>query len=281
MSNIKLVCDSLSDIPKELINKYDIHVVPLTVIFDNKEYIDGVDLSKEEFYKMLRNSENMPKTSQCTYIQFLDTFKKYISQGKEILYIGGSSAASGTLQSATMAKNDLDGEVYIFDTKNLSIGSSCFVLSAAEMIENGEPVSNIINHLEEVKKSIKIFFTVDTLDYLQKGGRLSLAKATIGNMLNIKPILSVEEGIVKPVGQVRGKKQVLNKIINTIKENIGNDLSKKRVMLTYGDNELELISFKEKIEKEFDVSKIIVENVSSSICSHTGPGIIGIVCSDI
>ena len=75
MSNIKLVCDSLSDIPKELINKYDIHVVPLTVIFDNKEYIDGVDLSKEEFYKMLRNSENMPKTSQCTYIQFLDTFK--------------------------------------------------------------------------------------------------------------------------------------------------------------------------------------------------------------
>ncbi|WGX77330.1 DegV family protein [Paraclostridium bifermentans] len=107
------------------------------------------------------------------------------------------------------------------------MGSSCFVLSAAEMIENGEPISNIINHLEEVKKSIKIFFTVDTLDYLQKGGRLSLAKATIGNMLNIKPILSVEEGIVKPVGQVRGKKQVLNKIINTIKENIGNDLSKK------------------------------------------------------
>lgn len=281
MSNIKLVCDSLSDIPKELINKYDIHVVPLTVIFDNKEYIDGIDLSKEEFYKILRNSENMPKTSQCTYIQFLDTFKKYISQGKDILYIGGSSAASGTLQSATMAKNDLDGEIHIFDTKSLSIGSACFVLSAAEMIEKGETIPNIINHLQEIKKSIKIFFTVDTLDYLQKGGRLSLAKATIGNMLNIKPILSIEEGIVKPVGQVRGKKQVLNKIINIIKENIGNDLSNKRVILTYGDNKLELSLFKEKIEEEFELSEIIVENVSSSICSHTGPGIIGIVCCDI
>lgn len=281
MSNIKLVCDSLSDIPKELINKYDIHVVPLTVIFDNKEYIDGIDLSKEEFYKILRNSENMPKTSQCTYIQFLDTFKKYISQGKDILYIGGSSAASGTLQSATMAKNDLDGEIHIFDTKSLSIGSACFVLSAAEMIEKGETIPNIINHLQGIKKSIKIFFTVDTLDYLQKGGRLSLAKATIGNMLNIKPILSIEEGIVKPVGQVRGKKQVLNKIINIIKENIGNDLSNKRVILTYGDNKLELSLFKEKIEEEFELSEIIVENVSSSICSHTGPGIIGIVCCDI
>lgn len=281
MNNIKLVCDSLSDVPKDLIDKYDIHVVPLTVIFDNKEYIDGVDLSKEDFYKMLRNSENMPKTSQCTYIQFLDVFKKYINQDKDVLYIGGSSTVSGTLQSAIMAKNDLEGEIHIFDTKNLSIGSACFVLAAAEMIKNGEAISNIINHLEKIKQSIKIFFTVDTLDYLQKGGRMSLAKATIGNMLSIKPIISIEEGFVKPIGQVRGKKQVLNKIINIIKEDIGNDLSKKRVIITCGDNNLELSSFKDKIEEEFNTSSIIVEHVGSSICAHTGPGIIGIVCSDI
>ncbi|WP_250675617.1 DegV family protein [Paraclostridium ghonii] len=281
MSNIKLVCDSLSDIPKELIDKYDIHVVPLTVIFDEKEYIDGIDLSKEEFYKMLRNSENMPKTSQCTYIQFRDTFKKYLSQGKDILYIGGSSLASGTLQSATMAKNDLEGNIYIFDTKSLSIGGGSFALSASEMIAKEESIENIINHLEKIKESLKIFFTVDSLDYLQKGGRLSLAKATIGNMLNIKPILSIEEGTIKPIGQVRGKKQVLSKITNLIKESIGTDLRNKRVMLTYGDNKADIDSFKEKIEKEFIVDEIIIENVSSSICSHTGPGIIGIVCCDI
>lgn len=281
MNNIKLVCDSLSDIPKELIDKYDIQVVPLTVIFDEKEYIDGIDISKEKFYKMLRSSENIPKTSQCTYIQFRDIFKKYVSQGSDILYIGGSSSASGTLQSATMAKNDLDGNIYIFDTKNLSIGSGCLVLSAAEMIAKGENISNIIAHLDKIKESVKIFFTVDNLDYLQKGGRISLAKATIGNMLNIKPILSIEEGLVKPVEQVRGKKQVLSKILNLIKENIGTDLSKKRVLLTYGDNKAEIAIFKEKIEKGFIVGEIIIENVSSSICSHTGPGIIGIACCDI
>ncbi|MGL5756967.1 MAG: DegV family protein [Paraclostridium sp.] len=281
MSNTKLICDSLSDVPRQLIDKYDIHEVPLTVIFDGKEYVDGIDLSKEEFYKMLRSSENMPKTSQCTYSQFTDVFKMYLEQGKDILYIGGSSSASGTVQSAMMAKNDLEGNIHIVDTKSLSIGSGCFLLSAAEMIEKGDTIDNIINHLEKLKESIKIFFTVDTLDYLQKGGRISLAKATIGNMLNIKPILSIEDGFVKPIGQVRGKKQVVNKILLSIKEYFGADLRNTRVMITCGDNFSELDSFKEKLEEEFQVGEILSVNVSSSICAHTGPGIIGIVCCEL
>lgn len=278
MNKIKLICDSLSDIPKELLETYDIHEVPLTVIFDGKEYIDGIDLSKEEFYKMLRNSENMPKTSQCTYIQFRDAFKKYLNEDKDILYIGGSSTASGTLQSAMMAKNDLEGNIYIIDTQNLSIGSGCFLLSAAEMIEKNKNIEEIVDHLEKLKNNIEVLFTVDTLDYLQKGGRISLAKATIGNMLNIKPILSIQDGLVKPVNQVRGKKQVVIKIIALIKEKFGEDLSDKRIILGYGDNESEIISVEEKLKSEFNISEILTVNVSSCICAHTGPGIIGIAC---
>lgn len=281
MSNIKLICDSLSDIPKDLINKYDIEVVPLTVIFDNKEYIDGIDLSKNDFYKMLRNSENMPKTSQGTYIQFLDTFKKYLEEGKQIIYIGGSSTASGTFQSAVMAKNDLEGEIYTFDTQNLSIGSSCFVLSAAELLSEGKNIEEVINHLENIRSSVKVLFTVDTLEYLQKGGRISLAKATIGNMLNIKPILSIEDGLVKPVNQIRGKKQVISKLITLIKDNYGDDLSNKRIVLGYGDNEEEIKMFKNKIEEEFKTSKVECVNVGSCICAHSGPGILGVACSDM
>lgn len=281
MSNIKLICDSLSDIPKDLINKYDIEVVPLTVIFDNKEYIDGIDLSKNDFYKMLRNSENMPKTSQGTYIQFLDTFKKYLEEGKQIIYIGGSSTASGTFQSAVMAKNDLEGEIYTFDTQNLSIGSSCFVLSAAELLSEGKNIEEVINHLENIRSSVKVLFTVDTLEYLQKGGRISLAKATIGNMLNIKPILSIEDGLVKPVNQIRGKKQVISKLITLIKDNYGDDLSNKRIVLGYGDNEEEIKMFKNKIEEEFKASKVECVNVGSCICAHSGPGILGVACSDM
>lgn len=280
MNNIKLICDSLSDIPKELIDKYDIHVVPLTVIFDGKEYIDGIDLSKQEFYKMLRNSEDMPKTSQCTYIQFRDAFKKYLNKGNDILYIGGSSVASGTFQSAMMAKNDLDGNIYMVDTQNLSIGSGCLLLSAAEMLERKADIKDILNHLENLKESVKVLFTVDTLEYLQKGGRISLAKATIGNMLNIKPVLSIEEGLVKPINQVRGKKQVVSKILSLIKENFGEDLTKKRIILGFGDNNKEFNSFVEKLKEDFKIDEIISVNVSTCICAHSGPGIIGIACCD-
>lgn len=280
MNNIKLICDSLSDIPKELIDKYDIHVVPLTVIFDGKEYIDGIDLSKQEFYKMLRNSEDMPKTSQCTYIQFRDAFKKYLNKGNDILYIGGSSVASGTFQSAMMAKNDLDGNIYMVDTQNLSIGSGCLLLSAAEMLERKVDIKDILNHLENLKESVKVLFTVDTLEYLQKGGRISLAKATIGNMLNIKPVLAIEEGLVKPIDQVRGKKQVVSKILSLIKENFGEDLTNKRIILGFGDNDKEFNSFVEKLKEKFKVDEIISVNVSTCICAHSGPGIIGIACCD-
>ncbi|MBC6004662.1 DegV family protein [Paraclostridium tenue] len=280
MNNIKLICDSLSDIPKELIDKYDIHVVPLTVIFDGKEYIDGIDLSKQEFYKMLRNSEDMPKTSQCTYIQFRDAFKRYLNKGNDILYIGGSSVASGTFQSAMMAKNDLDGNIYMVDTQNLSIGSGCLLLSAAEMLERKADIKDILNHLENLKESVKVLFTVDTLEYLQKGGRISLAKATIGNMLNIKPVLSIEEGLVKPINQVRGKKQVVSKILSLIKENFGEDLTKKRIILGFGDNNKEFNSFVEKLKEDFKIDEIISVNVSTCICAHSGPGIIGIACCD-
>ncbi len=280
MNNIKLICDSLSDIPKELIDKYDIHVVPLTVIFDGKEYIDGIDLSKQEFYKMLRNSEDMPKTSQCTYIQFRDAFKKYLNKGNDILYIGGSSVASGTFQSAMMAKNDLDGNIYMVDTQNLSIGSGCLLLSAAEMLERKADIKDILNHLENLKESVKVLFTVDTLEYLQKGGRISLAKATIGNMLNIKPVLSIEEGLVKPINQVRGKKQVVSKILSLIKENFGEDLTKKRIILGFGDNNKEFNSFVEKLKEDFKIDEIISVNISTCICAHSGPGIIGIACCD-
>ena len=280
MNNIKLICDSLSDIPKELIDKYDIHVVPLTVIFEGKEYIDGIDLSKQEFYKMLRNSEDMPKTSQCTYIQFRDAFKKYLNKGNDILYIGGSSVASGTFQSAMMAKNDLYGNIYMVDTQNLSIGSGCLLLSAAEMLERKADIKDILNHLENLKESVKVLFTVDTLEYLQKGGRISLAKATIGNMLNIKPVLSIEEGLVKPINQVRGKKQVVSKILSLIKENFGEDLTKKRIILGFGDNNKEFNSFVEKLKEDFKIDEIISVNISTCICAHSGPGIIGIACCD-
>lgn len=278
MNNIKIVCDSLSDIPKELVEQYDIHVVPLSVLFDDKEYIDGVDITKEEFYKMLRESEKLPKTSQVTYMRFKETFDKYIQEGKTVLYIGGSSAASGTYQSAVMAKNDIEETMYTFDSLNLSIGSACMVVSAAKMAKEGKTVEEIINHLEKIKNDNTVLFTVDTLEYLQKGGRVSLAKATIGNMLNIKPILAIEDGGVKATSQARGKKQVVSKIIELIKEQYGEDLSDKRIIMGFGDNHSDFETLNKRIQEELKVDEFYVVNIGSCIAAHSGPAVLGIAC---
>ena len=117
MSNLKIICDSLSDVNKEYLEEYDIDVVPLTLILNEKEYRDGVDIDPDEFYKILRNENVYPKTSQATYAQFKEIFDKYTKEGKKIIYISGSSAATGTCQSAIMAKNDTEGEIYINDKR--------------------------------------------------------------------------------------------------------------------------------------------------------------------
>ena len=275
MNNIKIVCDSLSDIPKELVEQYDIHVVPLSVLFDDKEYIDGVDITKEDFYRMLRESDKLPKTSQVTYMSFKNTFDKYIEEGKTVLYIGGSSEASGTYQSAVMAKNDIEETVYTFDSLNLSIGAGCMVISAAKMAKEGKTVEEIVNHLENIKNDNTVLFTVDTLEYLQKGGRVSLAKATIGN---IKPILGIEDGGVKSISQGRGKKQVISKIIELIKEQHGEDLSNKRVIVGFGDSQADFEMLNKKIKEELKLDEVYVVNIGSCITAHSGPSILGIAC---
>lgn len=279
MDNIKIICDSLSDIPMELIEKYDIEVVPLSIMFNEKEYIDGIDLTKVEFYKMLRENDKLPKTSQVTYMAFKNIFEKYISQNRQIIYIGGSSKTSGTYQSAVMAKNDIkQGSINTFDSLSLSIGIGCMVLIAAKLAKEGKKVEEILNHLENLRSNVSLLFTVETLDYLQKGGRISLAKATIGNMLNIKPILCLEDGLIKPIFQVRGKKQAINKIVDIIKEQYGEDLSNKQVIVGCGDIDLEAL--KKKLKEEFKLEEILEVNLGSCICAHTGPGVFGIACCD-
>lgn len=280
MNNIKIVCDSLTDLPKELIEKYDIEVVPLSIIFNEKEYIDGIDMTKDEFYKMLRENESLPKTSQVTYMSFKNAFEKYTKDNIDVLYIGGSSNLSGTYQSGVMAKNDIEGNVYTFDTLSASLGSVCIVLAAAELANEGKSIEEIIARLEVVRDNISLFFTVDTLEYLQKGGRISLTKATIGNMLNIKPIICLEDGLVKPLTQVRGKKQVVGKIVELIKEKHGEDLTNKRVVIGCGDNLSDLELLKKKLAEELKVEDSIFINIGSCICAHTGPAVLGIACSD-
>lgn len=276
MSNIKVISDSLSDIPKELIEKYDIGIVPLTIRLDEVDYKDGVDITTEEFYKKLRLSKEMPKTSQATYIQFKETFEKYIEEGKSILYISGSSKATGTYQSALMAKNDIEGDITVFDSLNLCYGCGAQVIKACEMLEEGSSIQDVITTLEVMRESLYVVFAVDTLEYLRKGGRISTAKAVVGSVLSIKPLIHIKDGALENVAQVRGKKHVIAKIIELIKENCGDDLSNKRFAIADGDNKVDVVKLREAVQKEFNPKEIVEIEVGPTIGSHAGPGTIGV-----
>lgn len=277
MNDIKIICDSLSDVNKEYLEKYDIDVVPLTLIINGKEYRDSIDMQPEEFYKILREENVYPKTSQATYAQFKEIFDKYTKDGKKILYISGSAAATGTCQSAIMAKNDTEGEIYIYDSNNLTFGAGFFVVKAAEMINEGKTIEEVFKVLDEIKEKYILMFSVDTLEYLKKGGRISSTKATVGNLLNIKPILEVKDGLVSQVGQVRGKKNVLSKMIECIKERLGDDLEQEEVYIGYSDDLKEREKLTEIAKEVFKPKKIGYFIIGTCVGAHSGPGVGGIL----
>ena len=177
-----------------------------------------------------------------------------------------------------LAKNDGHDNVSIFDTQNLSIGSALFVIKACEMVENGCSVEEIILSLEKLKNDVEVVFSVDTLEYLKMGGRISSTKAALGNLLSIKPILEVKDGLVVQKSQVRGKKQIYSTLAKTIVEKFGKDLKSRTIIIGCGDNIEDLEIMKESLEKEAEISNVYFVNIGCVVCSHSGPGVMGISC---
>lgn len=283
MNNIKIICETMNDLPDGLLDKYsNIEVLPVTIVFEGKEYRSGVDMNTDEFYQMLRSSESMPSTSQVTYATFKEVFEKYLKEGKKVLYMSGSSAASGTYQSAMIAKNDIESDdLYIFDTYGVSLAGGVLIEQAAKMVKEGKDINYIVKKLEEIKSKVCLYFSVDSLDYLQKGGRISGTKAAIGTLLSIKPILKIEDGLVKQKGQVRGTKKIIPALINEIKNEVGNDFSEKDIYIGYGDDMKVRDEFINKVEKELSPRNIYTFQIGSCVACHSGPNVFGIGCLNI
>lgn len=248
---IKILCDSMCDIPEEIRKKDFLEMIPLTININGKEYKDGIDFTKPEFYNILESSKALPKTSQVTYIQFKEAFEKYVNDGYDIICLTGSSKTSGTYQSATMAKNDVEGNIYIFDTLFLSLGSGQFVIKACELVEESNlSAGEIFDELESIRGSVNLFFVPFTLDYLKESGRLPSVVSFVGNMLNIKPICTMENGENKIVKKVRGTKQIASKLVDMILEANVHDLESKILTIGYGSNESDFENLKEEVAKK-------------------------------
>lgn len=279
---IKLVCDSLCDIPDEISEKDYIEIVPLTVVFNDKEYIEGVDIKKEEFYKKVKEIKQIPKTSQATYMEFKEVFDKFTEEGYHIICLTGASNASGTFQSAMIAKNDVDEneKIHIFDTRNLSLGSGQYVIKACELLEEGLGFEEIIDELENTRSSVRLLFAPYTLDFLKQSGRVPVATALIGNMLNIKPIFFFDNGEAKLVNKVRGTKNIASKLVDIILEMNEGTLEGKIVTIGCGDNLHDCEILKDEVNKRIKARRVLFTRGGVSICSHTGPDILAISCSN-
>lgn len=278
--DIQLLCDSLCDIPDEIAAKPYLEVIPLTVMFENEEFREGIDISKDEFYKRVKSTGEIPKTSQATYIEFREAFDKYTSEGKKIICITGSSKSSGTYQSATLAKEDCENaEITVFDTLNLSLGSGQYVIKACELIDEGKSYEEILKELDNIRESVHLLFVPSTLTYLKKSGRVPSATATIGNLLHVQPLFYVENGDIKMLEKIRGAKKVPHTMVDVLIDMNDGKLEDKIVTIGCGANYDEMKGLEEEVRKRINARKVMFTRGGVCICSHTGPDIIALSSS--
>ena len=214
--SLKIVVDSGSDITPETAEKLGITLIPMKVYFGDKEYLDKVTLTTEDFYAKLIESDTLPTTSQISPYDYENVSRELLSSCDEVLILTISSRLSGCYQSACLAAGEFDGRVKVFDTLNVCVGEMLFVLEAVRMRDEGKSADEIVKSLTDDLKKVKLIAMLDTLEYLKKGGRINAATAIAGSLLGIKPVITIYDGEVAVLGKARGSKNVYNKLVELI-----------------------------------------------------------------
>ncbi len=271
---IRIVTDSTSDIPIEQQQSLGIDIVPLSVIFGENKYSDGIELKKEQFYEMLSKSTKLPTTSQVNPDGFEGLFKKYVDAGDDVVGIFISSELSGTYQSAVIAKETVGSDrIFIADSKSATFGLALFVYEAIQQRDSGASAETIYHNLIDLGNRIKFYAVVSTLKYLKMGGRLSSSAAILGGVLHIKPLISIIDGEVKSVARERGQKAAFEWILEKIK----NDVPDTQYPIVAGHaNDPALVEeFIAYIAPTIKATPKVCE-IGCVIGTHSGPGCVGL-----
>ncbi len=280
MKKILISTDTASDISLETAEKYNINMIPINLTINGKEYKDRYDISADEFYEILPTCAEIPKTAQITVLEYMESFKKYVND-YSIIHVTISANASGTNQSAHLAASELkeeypDADITILDSKSFSYGYGVYLLEAAKMANEGKSKDEIIAYLTENFDKCTIFFMLDTLDYLQKGGRISPKAKILANVLDINPILTIQDGLVMNKEKVRGKKKLIGKISDMVSELI--DSEKPHTIAIVHSEALETAEkLRDAITDKTGVTEYAIETLGPTIGIHTGPGAVGVI----
>jgi DegV family protein with EDD domain len=277
-----IITDSCCDLPLEYINENNIPVISLTFHFKGREYKDdfGKSIDYKTFYDEVRKGE-MSNTSQINAYIFEEIFKKYISEGYSIIYIAFSSALSGTYNSSLIARENIldenkNADITIVDSRSASMGQGLIVYYANEMLKKGASKQEIVDWLENNKLRVNHWFTVDDLNHLKRGGRVSAASAAIGTILDIKPILHVnDDGKLIPVTKVKGRKKSIKTLAEELKNKIVNP-EEQTIFISHGDSFEDAKMLEKIILEEVKVKNVLINYVGPVIGSHSGPGTIAL-----
>ncbi|MBM7602103.1 DegV family protein with EDD domain [Metabacillus crassostreae] len=274
MSNIRIVTDSTIDISNDILDSHNVIVVPLCITIENNTYTDGVDLMPDEFIKMMKESKELPKSSQPPSGQFLEVYEELSKDGSSIISIHMTKGMSGTVQSAQGAAQMTDADVTVIDSMYISKALSYQVLEAAKMAQNGSTKQEILDRIEDIRKHTSLFVAVDTLDNLVKGGRIGRGKAMIGSLLNIKPIASLQDGVYTPVAKVRSQSQAIKYLAKQFAEAVKGK-TVKAVGIAHADAYEYASNLKKAIHDIYPNCTVDISFTTPVISTHTGPGAVG------
>ncbi|WP_342429404.1 DegV family protein [Neobacillus sp. FSL H8-0543] len=266
---IKIITDSSADLPKQIIEQYDITLVPLTVTIEGQDYLEKVDLTPQEFFTKMFSTEALPKTSQPSPASFAEAYSKF-GTDTEILCLTISSGLSGTYQSACIGKDLSSAKVTVFDTLAGSLGHGLQITRAAELVEQGHTIEEIVANLTEYRENMNILVLLNTLENIVKGGRLSKFQGSLAKILNIKVILErVDGGKVEILEKIRGKKKFQKRVLEVIQER-GTDFSNTTFGITHTGNKDDVEAIKQEINEKFHPKDIIVNYMGATMGTYAG-----------
>lgn len=278
MPKIALVTDSTAYIPPDLVQKYNITVVPQVLIWDGKTYRDGLDIQSAEFFERLKTSRTMATTSQVSVPDMQKTFQNLVEKGFNVIGIFISSKLSGTIQSATQAKELMGtvGEKVVFiDSQSTSMAMGFHVLTVARAVEAGASLKDCVALAEKARQHTGIFFAVDTLEFLHRGGRIGGAQRFLGTILNMKPILALQDGRVEGIDRIRTKSKAHDRLLELVKEQVKGK-SPVRLATLHANAPEDAKALLEMAERELRPVESILSGVSPVVANHAGPGTVGL-----
>jgi len=274
MKKIALVTDSTADLTEEMKAEGDTHVIPLKVLFGEQEYLDG-EITSEEFYRRLEKETELPRTSQPSPEEFFRLYSELLEEYQEIISIHISSGLSGTYNAARLAKEKIKGKIHLIDSKTISMGVGLMMLEATKLMREGIDSVHIVEKLSTARNNVETLFTVNTLEYLQKGGRIGRVQGIMGSFLNIKPVIRVgDDGVYQSYGKARSQEKALKSIVEAFQE-LSKGKKTVRFGVAHGAASQAGIYLRDAMENAFQIPASIFTQVGPVIGVHTGPGTIG------